>query len=331
MGMAPAVLALNGLSFTLSALLALATGFGIQILRHWDLRSGSALQLRLERRTYLIATLVTWCFFSEILGLLLFIYNADQLAPQFVGAMCATGVLNAAPGGWQTLFLKLLVSLLGAIWLLLNRLDNQAKDYPLIRVKYAFLAMIFPFSLWETLSQWRFFQGLHPDLITSCCGTLFTPAGRGVAAQVSSLDPGLSLIALGISGLLLFATGSYFLWKGRGAGYFSLSAGAAGAIALAVLVSSIALWVYENPHHHCPFCLLQSEYHYIGYGFYLSWFLGLSFALAASLVHRWRNVPSLAEVVPRESRFLAGIALAGFGVFYGLSAYAIFHSHLVLL
>ena len=58
MPLTPAILALNLASLTQSLLLLLAAGFAIQILRHWDLSSGSERQLGLERRTYLIATLV---------------------------------------------------------------------------------------------------------------------------------------------------------------------------------------------------------------------------------------------------------------------------------
>ncbi len=47
----PAILALNLASLTQAFLLLLAAGFAIQILRHWDLSSGSERQLELERRT----------------------------------------------------------------------------------------------------------------------------------------------------------------------------------------------------------------------------------------------------------------------------------------
>ncbi|MCP4127443.1 MAG: hypothetical protein GY753_10310, partial [Gammaproteobacteria bacterium] len=58
----PAIMALILVSGVVALMLLLASGFAIQIVRHWDISSGSERQLLLERRTYLISTLVTWAF-----------------------------------------------------------------------------------------------------------------------------------------------------------------------------------------------------------------------------------------------------------------------------
>ena len=128
MPLSPALLALTLASLTQAGLLLVAAGFALRILRHWDLNSGSERQLDLERRTYLVATLVAWVFGANLLSLLLFVYNAEQLSTQFVGAMCATGVLNANAWGWPALYLKMALFFAGATWLLLNRVHNQAPD-----------------------------------------------------------------------------------------------------------------------------------------------------------------------------------------------------------
>ncbi|MEO5344407.1 MAG: hypothetical protein H7842_13945, partial [Gammaproteobacteria bacterium SHHR-1] len=85
--LSPAILALVLVSATVSLMLLLASGFAAQLLRHWDLGSGSERQLVLERRTYLISTLLAWAFAAQLLSLLLFVYNAESLSGQFVGAM----------------------------------------------------------------------------------------------------------------------------------------------------------------------------------------------------------------------------------------------------
>jgi hypothetical protein len=48
------------------------------------------------------------------------------------------------------------------------------------------------------------------------------------------------------------------------------------------------------PHHHCPFCLLQGDYHYVGYAMYVTLFTGTFFGMAAWVAKRlggeeWRR------------------------------------------
>jgi hypothetical protein len=53
----PAIIALLLASLLSVAMLAAAAPFAAQLIRHWNIASGSELQLRLERRTYLFSTL----------------------------------------------------------------------------------------------------------------------------------------------------------------------------------------------------------------------------------------------------------------------------------
>ena len=91
----PAIIALllaAGLSL---AMLAVASPFALQLIRHWDLGSGSERQLRLERLTYLFSMMVALVCALQVLSTLLFVFNADRMSMMFVGAMCAVGTLNA--------------------------------------------------------------------------------------------------------------------------------------------------------------------------------------------------------------------------------------------
>ena len=165
----PAILALLLVSLTVSLLLLPAAGFAIQVARHWDLSSSSERQLALERRTYLIATLLTFIFIAESIALVLFVHTAESLSNRFVGAMCATGVLGVNPWGWPTLFLKIAVFFACAVWSILNRLDNQAPDYPLARIKYFLLLAIVPLVLGAAAIQLLYFLNMDRDIITSSC------------------------------------------------------------------------------------------------------------------------------------------------------------------
>jgi len=119
-----------------------AAAIGLRILMRWDLSSGSEEQLRLERRTYLVSTVMAYLLGFEIFSLFLFIYTADHIHPLFVGAMCAAGALHANGWGYPTLVLKLVNVLLSGVWLIVNHTDNQAPDYPIIRFKYRWLLVV---------------------------------------------------------------------------------------------------------------------------------------------------------------------------------------------
>ena len=145
-----------------TGLLVAAALYGVQILRHWDLRSGSELQLKLERQTYLISTFVAYAFAFELISMFLFIFTADSLHGYFVGAMCAAGSLNANHWGYPAIILRIVNFLLAGLWLLVNYTDNQGYDYPLIRMKYFLLANYCPLdSCWKPSCRLTIFSP-HP-------------------------------------------------------------------------------------------------------------------------------------------------------------------------
>jgi hypothetical protein len=326
----PSILALLLVSLVDTLMVLLASVFALQVLRHWDIDSGSERQLHLERRTYLISTLLIWAFAFELLSLLLFIYNAESLSGQFVGAMCATGVLNVNDWGWPTLFLKIGVYFFGALWLTVNYLDNRGYDYPLIRYKYAILLLAMPLMVAELLVQGAYFLGMDPQVITSCCGTLFSADAEGVAAEVSGLAPDRALILLILSAVMLFSSGLWVMLRGRSGWLLSLSGILAFIVALVGIVSFLALYIYEHPHHHCPFCILKSGYDYIGYLLYLPLFLGAALALSAGVVTPWRELPSLRPTVLRIAPRMGGMALLFFLLFYLLSVIVVWRSSLTM-
>jgi hypothetical protein len=328
--LSPAILALILVSAVISLMLMLAGGFAVQLLRLWDISSGSELQLRLERRTYLISTLLTWAFGSELISLMLFIYNAESMSGQFVGAMCATGVLNVNEWGWPTLFLKIAIFFSGTVWLAINYLDNRGFDYPLVRIKYFLLLLIIPMVITEFYVQTRYFLEMNPDVITSCCGSLFSVDAKGVAAEVSSLSARDAVIALYGTGLLVMLSGTWTLQRKQGGLIFSLSGIAAFVAAIMSIISYISLYIYAHPHHHCPFCILKSGHDYAGYTLYVPLFLATSLALAAGSISVWRKIPSVHSSVEVVAPKLIYLALILFNLFYALATWWVWQSSLTM-
>jgi len=326
----PLIIALLGASLLVCFLVLYAAAFGSQILRRWDLKSGSELQLALERKTYLISTLLSYLFALELLSLFLFIFTADRIHPFFIGAMCAAGSLDVNGFGTATLLVKIASFLLAGLWLILNAVDNRGIDYPLIRTKYAFLLGIAPLVLAETVFQALYFLRLKPDITTSCCSTLFDSSGGTIASSLAALPAQPMKVVFFVSLILTAAAGILFLIKRRGAGLFAVLSGSHLVVSVLSILSFISVYFYELPTHHCPFCILQKGYGYIGYPIYIA-VLGAGLCgLAVGILAPFRKVPSLSEVVPAAQRKLALTALIGLVVFAVIVVHRMIVSNLIL-
>lgn len=324
----PPTLALLLVSWMVIGMMMLAAVFGIRVLRYWDITSGSERQLILERSTYLISTLVSVCFVAQLLSLLLFVYNAEQLSTQFVGAMCATGVLNVNSYGWPALYLKIAGFFAAAAWLSLNRIDNRGWDYPLVKVKYSLLLLILPLLLAEAVVVSRHFLLLSPDVITSCCGALFTPEGSGVAAGITGIEPAMASQLLITGAIAALLSGGWYLWRQRGGLAFTGGGLLAFVTALVAIVSLIALYIYQHPNHHCPFCILKGGHGYVGYLLYIPLFTAAAMALGVGTLAPFRNTPSLQHIIPLESRRMVAWSLLSLLIFYSVAGYSLLTSNL---
>ncbi len=309
----PGILALLLGGLISLALLAAGGWLGLRIARRWQPAAADEEQLHLERQCYLVATLVQWAVAFEALSLLLLLYTLDALHPLFVGAMCATGTLNANPVGWHLLWTKLALLLLGSLWWVGNRLDLQVPDAPLTRTKFLALLLLLPLGAADLGLMAVYFSGLHPEIITSCCGSLFSTAGGGVAAELAALPMRPMIVAfyataLLFAGLLLICRwcGSWW-WRTL----LALAAGLFGGVALASVVAFISVYFYRLPSHHCPFDLLQGHYHFIGYPLYLCLFGAVLCGLVPQLLVVLRSRPALAERLPGVERnwLTAGLLL----------------------
>jgi hypothetical protein len=109
----PAVIALLAGSLLVTLMVVYAACWGWKIISGWDLQSGSEQQLALEKKTYLISTLMAYAFGFQILSFFLLVYVADDLHRLFVGAMCAAGTLNVNENGYPAVVLKVLNCMLG--------------------------------------------------------------------------------------------------------------------------------------------------------------------------------------------------------------------------
>ena len=329
----PAIIALLMAAGIAVLMLTAVTPFALQVIRHWDIRSGSERQLGFERRTYLFSTLLTFVFIIQLAALLLFVFTADRLSAMFVGAMCAVGTLNVNAFGFPALITQMLVFFLAAMWLAINHVDTRAPDYPLVKIKYGLLILLLPILAVSFWLELQYFLGLKANVITSCCGSLFSGDAKTIAGEASGMEP-MPALWLFYGSLTLVLGAALWHWKTgqRHSGYLLAGTSAAAFIAAIIgVLSFISLYIYEHPHHHCPFCILKPEYDYQGYWLYLPLFIATAAGLGAGAMQPFARVASLQQIIPQVSARLAGLAAAAFLIFTLVASYFVIASNLILI
>lgn len=280
----------------------------LRIVRRWDVRSYAPEQLELERRSELIATIISWSLLFEILSLVVFELTARTLTPFIPGAMCAIGVFGADAWGYPALYVKIFGLFVYGFWVVLHHIDERVEGFPLTRFKNAYVLFLFPYLVLDVALQFLFFIHLDPNVITSCCGVVFEVGGQSYASSVASLPPKETRWVLG-GYLTAFLFLSYFFrWELRRVGKIlhSLFSAAGFFLGLAAIIAFTAPYVYQMPALHCPFCILKRENYGVGYLFYLplflAAFLGIVPGVLTPLARRYPR--AAAEIASTQTRMV---------------------------
>jgi len=326
----PGVLGLLIGSGLVVALMLAGAAIGVRVLSGWDPSSASEHQLALERRTYLVSVLVSVALWIEIGSALLFIHTVDDLHELFVGAMCATGSLNANPIGWWVLATKAAMVLLFPVWIALNRLDQRAGDYPVVRLKYALLLALTPIALADFVLQIRYFRGIEPDIITSCCGSLFSESSDKVTGDIASLPAAGTLpLFAAVSVIFLLA----LVWARVGTGPVSKIAVATLspmilALGIVAIISFVSVAYYELPTHHCPFDLFQGGNGYVGYPLMTSLVVAVVAAFLPGVFLPVARRTSLGGLIMNLEKTWLTLSIAAYSLFVVFAAWPLVFGNL---
>ncbi len=262
----------------LFGLLFIAFIITLGILIKWDFGSYSEQQFRLERRAYLVMTILLFVFIVKFLLLIYFVFAIDNLSLLVPGAMCAAGVISANDYGMLLLFLKLLILFLLLLWMTLNRYDLLAKNYPLFRVKSWLFVAIFLMIAIETSVDFAYFSHIDTLEPVNCCSTLY-----GQLEGANPLPFGFSTTILLILFYLLYIVVIAAALSSQRA-LFMLAVLLFVFIAYYSVVYFFGTYIYELPTHKCPFCMLQKEYYYVGYLLWGTLFIGTYLGLISSVM-----------------------------------------------
>jgi len=169
-------------------LLFVAFVLTIGVLRRWNFDVFTTEQFALENRSYLVITIIFFAMLLKILLLPYFVYTVDSLSDLVPGAMCGAGVIKANSYGNPLLSIKIVVLFLSGLWLSLNALDLQAKNYPCVTVKSWFFVVIFLFLSAEYLLDLLYFTHIETTKPVSCCSVIFGQIGGGADSLPFGLD-----------------------------------------------------------------------------------------------------------------------------------------------
>jgi hypothetical protein len=304
------------LGLTLAGLIVLVLGIfacrtAFRVLRHWDPASDSNLQIKLENEIWLASTLVEYGLGFQILTLVLFVLAADTFCQVIVGAMCATGALLANDFGMPALLVKIAGVFLYGFWIVLHKLDISSETYPLVKTKYIYLLLILPLLIADITLQTLYIAYLSPDIITSCCAVVFgssTETGRNLLQGYSQTTL-LFLYYGSIAVLLLLGCILLKRWLLPLAALFSAGWLWFLGLAMVAIITLFSSYIYAMPYHHCPFCILKPEYHYIGFALYFTLIPASFFGLSTLLVEPFKSKKNLTWPVQKYQRTAIIISL----------------------
>jgi len=265
--------------FIFFGVIALIVGFRIAL--KWDNKATTPLQYTLAKQSYLVSTIIKYIFILKLPLFLFFIYTCDKLSGIITGAMCASGVVNLVDFGLYLTLFKLLNLYLFGFWLLLHYADISDENLPFTKLKF-FLFVLFSLPLFAEIvleMAISFFANLNISKIVSCCGTLFSAASTSYISLLFSVDALLCAIVFYIFfGIIVVA---YWLKNIPVMIFANLIFLMLSIISLIVFFSP---YVYELPTHHCPFCLLQKDYYFVGYLLYIVLFAGTFYGMGGGIL-----------------------------------------------
>jgi hypothetical protein len=277
--LAPEVLTLLLLNVLFTFFSVIAFGLSIKIFFNWNIESVSQTQYKLEKQSFLTATIIKYIFLIKVPLFLFFIFTLDKISNLLTGAMCAAGVVDATPYGTYLFILKIINLYLFAYWLVLHHQDMKYENQPYTKLKFGIFIVAFFLFIAEIVIETLMFTSIEVDKMVSCCGTLYSSSANSALSTLFSIDT-TTLLSLFYGNFFLIAL-FYFLKKKY---LFSIANLLFVIISLVSIIVFFGTYIYQLPTHHCPFCFLQSDYYYVGYLIYTLLFLGTFYGIVTGFI-----------------------------------------------
>jgi len=275
----PEVLTIHILNLLFFIFASIALYFSIKIVAKYDLNATTPLQYTLEKQSYLVAVIIKFIFYVKVLLFLFFIFTLDDIANILPGAMCGAGVVNATQYGTHLLILKIINLYIFAYWLVLNSKDMQSEKQVYLKRKFRVYILAYFLLLLEIGLESMMFISIDTKSVVDCCGAIFSKIDGSYMAHLLSINP-----LLLVSSFYITFVPIVIFYRIKNRYLFSLVNLLFVIIALISLIGFFGTYIYELPTHHCPFCMLQKDYNFIGYFLYIFLFIGTFYGIVLGLI-----------------------------------------------
>ena len=264
------------ITYLVCSLLSLFMGIiaalnGFAAWRKWDINNQAEEQYRLEKKVYLIITILSLGFLLRLLMIPLWFRTLQSMIISISGAMCLVGVHNAgAPYSYISSSLKLVLPVWYGYWLILNLLDRKIVTQPFMKNKLAALTPLGILIILETVLDASFFFSTPPRQV-SCCTSLFD-VPRDDMLQIVTESTWLWVYIFYALSIIILAQTVYFLtaqkksaltgkgwWFGKKTVIFFEAPVIIFLFATLIIAfqTKISPLFLHLPFHHCIFCLCQ--------------------------------------------------------------------------
>lgn len=275
----PEVLTIFVLNILFAFFGIIAFVLSVKIYMGWNLDSVSKEQYKLEKQSYLGATIIKYIFIIKVPLFLFFVFTLDKISNVLTGAMCGAGVVDATEYGIPLIILKIINLYIFAYWIVLHNEDMKHENQPYTKQKFGLFILAFFLFMTELILEGIMFSSIEIDKMVSCCGTLYSSSSTSAISNIFALDTTLLLsLFYGTFLLIIF----FFMIKNRY--LFAISNAFFVVISLVTLIVFFGTYIYELPSHHCPFCFLQSDYYFVGYPIYTLLFMGTFYGLVVGFI-----------------------------------------------
>lgn len=257
----------------LALLLLIASALtAVRVLSGWRPGSADRRQIQLETAAEgadLQARFAFWFF--AISTVLLIVAIANALPPIVPGAMCGTGVLQAADGrGGRALFFRLLGLAALYIWRTIQNLNRTQPESPLAVLQARVFLLVLPAVFLGVVDTVRAAGRLSSHGPVSCCAVIYDEV-RSVteATSTAGFSDAAWIRGFFLIGLALLIAAGWAAMVRRASRLtvrlLAISALVWVPVGGVALVRALAAYHYGVLHHHCPWCLFLPDHYGVGY------------------------------------------------------------------